>query len=256
MVNETKKYNFRDNLHFEWALPIFIHPRKALEKIKEFEKPAWLTPLLILSVLVIVAALVAWPIRRNAIMNGFTMPADFEYYSTDQQTQYMEAQASQSSALMTFIFPVVGSLIGIWLFWFLASSILHMSHFISGSPTAKGGYFNLVAWTMSPVMIRLVIQILAMLISQKTIAGAGLSGFVNVTGAGAGYLAGILGQIDIFFIWQIVLLLLGVVPLSGLPKAKSWAATGITLLIMVLLMAVPQFITTIISGFSSSGMYY
>lgn len=256
MVNETKKFNFKENLQLNWVLPIFIHPRKAIKNIIEQEKPVWLTPLLILSVLVILAGLIAWPIRRNAIINGFTMPEDFQYYSTDQQTQFLEAQTSQSSALMTFIFPVLGSLIGIWLFWFLASSILHMGHFISGSSTAKGGYFNLLAWAMSPFMVRQVIQILAMLVSQKTITAAGLSGFVNGTGAGAGYLAGILGQVDIYFIWMIVLLLLGIIPLSGLMKTKSWAVTAITLLIMVLLMAVPQFVQSIISGFSSSGMYY
>jgi hypothetical protein len=256
MVNETKKFNLKENLHFNWVLPIFIHPKKAIKNIIEQEKPVWLTPLLILSVLVVLAGLVAWPIRRNAIIDGFTMPQDFQYYSSEQQTQFMEAQASQSSALMTFIFPVLGSLIGLWIFWFLTSSILHMGHFISGSPTDKGGYFNLVAWVMSPFMVRQVIQILAMLISQKPISAAGLSGFVSGTGAGAGYLAGILGQVDLYFIWMIVLLLLGIVPLSGLMKTKSWAVAAGTLLIMVLLMAVPQFIQSIISGFSSSGMYY
>jgi hypothetical protein len=256
MDNETKKAKLlgRLDLKLEWIFSILLHPRKTIQKILEQEKPVWLTPLLVLSVLVIIAGLIAWPIRRDAIINGATLPADFQYYSTEMQTQFLNAQATQSSALFTFIFPVLGSLVGIWLGWFLMSSILHMSHFISGSSAEKLGYFNLTAWAMTPLLLRQVIQILAMLFSRTAISATGLSGFITATGGGSAYLAGILGQVDIYFIWQVILLLLGVVPLSGLTRTKSWTATAITLLIMVLLFALPHFLSSILSGFTTAGI--
>jgi hypothetical protein len=256
METETKKAKpfDRSMIHMEWILPILLHPKKTIQKILELEKPVWLTPLLVISILVILAGVIASPIKRDAIINGASLPTDFQYYSTDQQAQFMNAQSTQSSGLFTFIFPTLSALIGVWLGWFLLSSILHMSHFISGSPAAKGGYFNLVAWTMTPVMLRLIIRILAMIFSHTAVTAAGLSGFVNETSSGAAFLAGILSQVDIFFIWQIILILIGVVPLSGLTRTKSWTATAITLLIMVLLMALPHLVNSMISGFSTAGI--
>ncbi len=253
MANETKnsKTEGRNKIHFEWLLPIFLHPRKTINQIIAQDKPVWLTPLTLLSGLMILSSLIAWPIRRDAIINGFTMPTDFQYYSAEQQAQFLSAQASQSSILFTFIFPVLGALVGLWLTWFLMSSILHMAHFISGSSTDKHGYFNLVAWAMSPLMVREVVRIFAMLFTHSTISAAGLSGFAGGAGAGAGFLAGILAQIDIFFIWEIILLLVGVVPLSGLSRTKSWGATAATLLIMVLLLAIPHLVSNVISGVGS-----
>ncbi len=254
MANETKtsQPETQNKLHFEWLLPVIFQPRKTIKQIIEQDRPVWLTPMLFLSGVAIISSLIAWPIKRDAIINGFTLPTDFQYYSTDQQAQFLTAQASQSSILFTFIFPVVGALVGIWLTWFLMSSILHMAHFISGSSTDKHGYFNLVAWAMSPLILREIIRIIAMLISHSTISAAGLSGFVTATGSGGGFLAGILAQIDIFFIWEIILLLIGVVPLSGLSRAKSWGATAITLVIMVLLLAIPHLVSNMISGISGS----
>jgi hypothetical protein len=253
MSTETKTIQSSEQkkLHFEWLLPIFLHPRKTIKQIIEQDKPVWLTPLLVLSGLAVISSLIAWPIKRDAIINGLTLPTDFQYYSTDQQAQYLNAQATQSSVLFTFIFPVLGALVGIWLTWFLMSSILHMSHFISGSSAGKHGYFNLVAWAMAPLMVREVVRILSMLFTHSAITAPGLSGFVTASTGGAGFLAGILAQIDIFFIWEVILLLVGVIPLSGLSRAKSWGATALTLVIMVLLLAIPHLLSGVISGVSS-----
>jgi hypothetical protein len=253
MDTETKKPGgvSRFGLHLEWIFPIFLKPQKTIKKIIEQEKPVWLTPLLVISLLVIIAGLIAWPIKRDALVNGATLPADFQYYSTDQQTQYLNAQATQSSALFTFIFPVLGSLAGVWVAWLLMSSILHMSNFISGSSTERMGYFNLVGWAMSPIILREIVRILAMVFSHTAVSNTGLSGFIaNGTTGGGAFLAGILGQVDIYFIWEIVLLFIGVIPLSGLTRSKSWLATTITLLVMVLLMALPHYLYSLVSGFS------
>jgi hypothetical protein len=216
-----------------------------------------LTPLLVISILVLIAGLIAGPIRKNAIISGANLPADFQYYSAEQQAQFMNAQATQSSALFTFIFPILGSLLGIWLSWFLLSSLLHLSLTLSGSRASNFHSYNLVGWSMLPIAIRLVVQIIAMIFSHSLISSTGLSGFISpgATG-GMAFLAGVLGQIDLYFFWQIILMLLGVVTLSGLARSKAWAATGISILILVLLIALPHLASSMLGGFSMSGFYF
>jgi hypothetical protein len=52
------------------------------------------------------------------------------------------------------------------------------------------------------------------------------------------YFRTLIGLIDVYFIFQIVLLFLGSIPLSGLAKTKAWVATGISVFILMLLQAI------------------
>ncbi|HTX79712.1 MAG TPA: YIP1 family protein [Longilinea sp.] len=239
--------------HLDWVIPTFIHPKTAIQTIVAQEKATWLTPMLLLSALVILAGLVAGPIRQDVIISSATIPDSFQYLSPDQQAQFMDAQSSQSSALFTYIFPIAGSLLGIWITWFLLGIVLHLSLTLTGSRAHSVRSYNLVAWTMLPFAVRQVVQILAMLFAHSLISAPGLSGFVTVSGGGLAFLSGILAQIDIYFIWQIALLLLGVQPLSGLTRAKAWGATAFSLAVLMLLMALPQLIGSLFSGITSGG---
>ncbi|MHC1740204.1 MAG: YIP1 family protein [Anaerolineaceae bacterium] len=241
-------------LHLEWILPTFLHPKKTINAIVEKEKPVWLTPLLVLSLHAGIAGLVAGPIRRNAALTSLTTPDNFQYFTADQQAQFMSAQSSHSSVLFTFIFPTLGAIIGIWIAWFLLSSILHMSLTLAGSRTKSIRSSNLVAWTMLPLALRFFVQIIAMLVSRTLITSAGLSGFVTGTG-GAALLAGVLSQLDVFFIWQLLLLFYGVLSLSGLTRAKAWGATATSVVIVLLLMAIPKLISSMLSGLSLGGLF-
>jgi hypothetical protein len=239
--------------HLDWVIPTFIHPKTAIQTIVSQEKATWLTPLLLLSILAILAGLIAGPIRQAAIISSATTPDNFQYLSPDQQTQFMDAQSSQSSALFTYIFPIVSSLLGIWISWFLLSIVLHLSLTLTGSRAHSVRSYNLVAWIMLPLAVRQVVQIGAMLFTHSLITASGLSGFVTVSGGGTAFLSGILAQVDIYFIWQIALLLYGVQPLSGLTRAKAWGATAFSLLVLVLLAALPQLVGSLFSGITSSG---
>lgn len=241
-------------LHLEWIVPTFLHPRQTLSKIVEQEKPVWLTPLLVLSVLILIAGLVAGPIRRDAIASGMNLPASFQYYSQDQQTEYLNAQVTRGSALFTFVFPIVGALLGTWIVWFLLGSVLHLSLTLAGSRAKSLHMYNLAAWTMLPLALREIVQIIAMLVSHTLISNTGLSGFVTGSG-GAAFLAGLLGQIDIFFIWELCLLFYGVLLLSKLAKLKAWGATTVTVLLVMVLAAVPHLVSSMLSGVSLGGLF-
>ena len=241
-------------LRFDWLIPALIHPRKTFQKIVEFEKPVWLTPLLLLSLLALLACVIAGPIQREAIINGASLPANFQYYTADQQAEFLSAQSSQSSFLFTFIFPIVKSLLQIWAGWFLLSIFLHLSLTLAGSRTQSLHSYNLVAWSMLPLAFRQIIQMAAMLFSHTLITNAGLSGFISGSG-GAALLAGILAQIDIYFIWQIILLFIGVIPLSSLSRSKAWGGTALSLVVVILLSALPRLISSLLSGLSLGGLF-
>lgn len=250
-VEQTKK------LHFEWLFPIFLKPRATFEKIAKQTNAVWLTPLLILSVLIIILALVNSPIRALNAQMGATLPPDFEYYSADQQQKILAAQQSMSSPVFTLVFPALGSLTGLWLGWLILSIILHFSLTLAGSSNHTKSALNIVGWAFMPFALRYLVQIIATLITKQVIISPGLSGFFPTDmGNFQLFLNKVFGSIDIYFIWQVILLALGVIAISSLPRGKSWIATLVSILIILLLLAVPGYISAKIGGVGASTPFY
>lgn len=255
-TNPASKKN-KTALHFDWILPVIIKPRKMITKIVSEDKPTWLTPLIVVSVLIVLSVIFAAPVQRTAIQMGQQIPEDFQYYSAEDQAAYMDAQANQTSPLFLYVFPVLLKAAGLWVSWFILSSLLHLSLTLSGSRAGSMRSYNLAGWSFLPIGVRYLVQIGFMLISKKAINAAGLSGLIAADASGfAGFIALVLAALDIYFIWQIILLVIGVVPLSGLSKSKAWIATAVSLLILVLLQTIPGLLSNALSGLSLSGMYF
>ena len=242
-------------VHFEWLLPTFFRPRRTLAKIAEQNHAVWITPLLVLSLLAIVAVLAASPVRQLAAQMGSEIPPDFEWWSPEQQQQFMEAQANSSGPMFTIVFPALGAVLGLWVSWFLLGSILHLSLTLAGSRSSNTAALNLVGWASLPYALRSLVQIVGMLLSRSVINAPGLSGFAAEGAAGAAAFAGaLLAFVDLYLIWQIILLLVGVVPVSRLARGKAWAAVFISLALILLISAVPALIAAQLGGLSGGGM--
>jgi len=236
-------------LHFEWVLPLFFRPARTLKTVVERDHPVWQTPLLILSVLAIVVVLVGAPIRTQLSQQVGELPPDFQYWPPDQQEQYFASQANKANPLFIYLFPALGALIGIWLSWFLFGSILHLALTLSGSRGTSRQAINLVAWASLPFAIRSIVTILAILINKRLIEAAGVSGFIAADAQGfASFMRVLLAFVDIYLIWQVILLMVGSLPLTGLSRGKAWTAVLISVLLMLVLQTVPGYVSSLLSG--------
>jgi len=236
-------------LHFEWVLPLFFRPARTLKTVVERDHPVWQTPLLILSVLAILVVLVGAPIRTQLSQQVGELPPDFQYWPPDQQEQYFASQANKANPLFIYLFPALGALIGIWLSWFLFGSILHLALTLSGSRGTSRQAINLVAWASLPFAIRSIVTILAILINKRLIEAAGVSGFIAADAQGfASFMRVLLAFVDIYLIWQVILLMVGSLPLTGLSRGKAWTAVLISVLLMLVLQTVPGYVSSLLSG--------
>jgi hypothetical protein len=96
---------------------------------------------------------------------------------------------------------------------------------------------------MLPYAIRVLVQIVYMLVTRQMVTRPGISGFIaaDVTG-GMAYLAALLALVDLYLIWQFVLLVLGARNTSGLKSGKVTGAVLVAVLLLIALRAVPGFI--------------
>jgi len=137
------------------------------------------------------------------------------------------------------------------------SSILHLSITLSGSRTSRQVVSNFVSWAMTPFAVRLVVEIIVVLTTHKLIENPGLSSLMAADAKGFSiFLRGLLANFDLYYVWHVILLLLGAVPLSGLSKSKANEATLIAALTMLLLMGIPAILSSVLSGLSTSSGFY
>lgn len=237
-------------LRFDLILPVLFRPAHAMRAVADSETSTWSTPLLLLSVLALVAVLVAGPIRTQiALSTPPTIPADFEFWSPEAQQQFFEANQPNTSPLFMYVFPALGKLASVWIGWFMLAAILHVVLTLSGSRGSRSGDFSMAGWSMLPFAIRYVVQIVAMLVTRQLISRPGVSGFIaaDVTG-GMAYVGALLSLFDIYLVWQFVLLVIGAAAASGLKRAKVAGAVLASVVLLLALQALPGFIGAQLGG--------
>jgi hypothetical protein len=230
-VEENKRFNFI------WIPDVLFRPRKAFQRISSISKMVWLLPLLILSCLVLINVLVTGRLKSQAAFLGeISYPPDFQYYTPEQQAQYTQTIQSTQGPVFVYVLPAIMSLLGVWIGWLLLGGILHLVTTLFGGRGSTAISMNIVGWGSLPLAIRALVQVVYMLITNKLISSPGLSGFSPNGNAGWLVFVGLLLRlIDIYVIWQIFLLILGVHLSTGLNSTKSSFGVIIAVLIILLL---------------------
>ncbi|MEA4906694.1 MAG: hypothetical protein GYA17_22035 [Chloroflexi bacterium] len=244
-------------LRFEWLAPLWIRPRRVLEEIVHQDQPVWLAPMLVLTLTLLVAVVVTGAAQPSVSGLSGEVPSTFEYFTPEQQAQFQQAQSLQDGPLFRYVFPAAGGLIGLWLVWFLMGSILHLSLTLNGSRGSHLAAINLAAWASLPLALRFLVRTGAALATHQAVANPGLSGFIDSAAGGLdAFLRAFLSGIDLYFLWGIVLLWVGALPLSGLSRAKAALAVGVTALLVLALQALPGFISAQLSGLNTGGSFF
>jgi hypothetical protein len=191
--------------------------------------------------------LLAGSIRQAAAASGnITLPPDFQWYSPEQQAQIMQAMQAMQGPVFTYVFPAIGALLAIWLGWLVLGGLLHLALTLLGGRGETGAAMNIVAWASLPYAIRDLVRIGSMLVDRQLIQSPGLAGFAPVSQTGPSdmnlYLAALFGLIDIYVIWQVILLVIGVRAANGLAPSKSVAAVLVVVLLVLGLQALLVFL--------------
>jgi hypothetical protein len=182
-----------------------------------------------------VRVLVAGSINTAAAQAGqVTLPPDFQYYSPQDQAQFMQAMEATQSPVFMYVFPAVSALLGVWIGWLLVGGLLHLVLTMLGGRGDTMGAMNLVAWSSLPFALRDLVRIVAALATDRVIQAPGLRGF-----APAGdstlivFLAAFLALVDIYLIWHIILLVIGVRSSDGLSRGKALGGVLLTMLLVI-----------------------
>jgi hypothetical protein len=236
--------------HFEWVLPLFFRPRRTFAKIASQPIGVWLAPMFILTLAALAGVLSAGWVKQAAALSGeVQLPPDFQYYPPEMQAQYMQAMQATSSPVFLYVFPAIVSLGGVWIGWLLVSGLLHLLLTLMGGRGDTLRSLNVVAWAGITFALRDIVRTIYILITRHLISSPGLSGFAPPVSEGwVAYLAKFSQSIDIYLIWNLILLVIGVRAATNLGWGKAIASVVITLLVVLSLQALVGFLVSQLGG--------
>ena len=250
--------NKNRRFYFNWIPDILFRPRLAFQRICSISSAIWLTPLLVLSIMLSINTLVAGRLKYQAAQSGeITYPADFQYYTPEQQAQYTQAIESTQGPVFVYVIPCTISLLGVWIGWLILGGILHLITTLFGGRGSTVISMNIVAWASLPIAIRVLLQIIYMLVAKNLIINPGLSGFSSASDSGVFLFIGqILKLLDIYIIWQILLLILGVRISAALSVSKSTFGVILSIIVILCLQAGLAYLGSLLGSLSITRPFF
>lgn len=243
-MTQSIELNLPARFQFGRITGLLFQPRRTLSLIAGEGRAAWQTPMLALSISSTLAVIVSGYLKaRAALMGEGQLPRDWQWWTPDMQNNYMQAQQSMQGPVFTYVIPLVGALLGLWLGWLILGGLLHFGSTIFGGRGSMQGALTISGWARLPFLVRDVLRILFMLFAGHSIQSPGLSGFVQ----SSAFAAQLLTRVDVFFFWSILLLALGFGIADNLPRAKAFANV---LIVSMLLLLLQSGIGSLLSGAS------
>jgi hypothetical protein len=136
---------------------------------------------------------------------------------------------------------------------------LHLMGTMVGGNNTFGQMFRAVVWSWLPQTLRSLLQAVYVPLSGEVIKNAGLKGLavraaaapgdiVPPPGTGELALQSFLAQIDLFQIWNFILLVVVVVATARLSRRKAFLITLIVWVLITLVRMLPTLVSGMVSG--------
>lgn len=217
---------------------LFLRPGRFFTDLTAKQKPAWIMPLLVLSVSLALQIGVAGYLRAQAAAMGeIQLPQDWEWWTPEMQNNYMQAAQATQGPVFVYLIPLVGALSSLWLGWAVVSGLLHLISTLLGGRGSMNSAMNVVAWASLPFSLRDILRVVFMLTTNRIIASPGLSGFIQGSEPGMLFVAQLLSLVDVFFIWYAVLTGIGLSINDNLSSRKATLGVVSVLLLVLLIEA-------------------
>ncbi len=225
--NERRSSERRSFLNILWG--ILVRPRRTWPYLSEHDRQGWWILVLLLALTLIPAA-ISWTYEKKAQTAIVQPSVPYEKFGYVEQPVTQPGGVNPAGLILHLFGRGAGTVIN-WLLW---ATALYLVSVFWGRSSKFGRMFRLTLWTWVPYAIRGVIQIGFLLIVKRPIWNPGLSGFVidrstsGTTlippGVGQVALASVLGHIDLFLVWNLFLLIGGLVAFTNLRNKRAvWA---------------------------------
>jgi hypothetical protein len=251
-------------LRLVWGM--IVRPRETLEHLNDSGGRSWFLPALLAAIFVVLPVVAAAPITveqtRETVLAGLERTGQQSgegELSAEQEARVEQMTGIAASPLITVVLPALGSLVVRAVGWLSWAGALHLAATTIGGASGFGHMFRTVVWAWLPYTIRGLVQTVYILASGQLIVYPGLSGLLRAGSSGAGELAtvpslgqtivgSLLSRIDVYMVWNLVLLVLGVMVTSRLARRKATLMTLGVWVILTAIVVIPSALVVLFAG--------
>jgi hypothetical protein len=228
----------RQGLLHHWV-GIIVRPRATLATVSERARRTWWLPALLVVLLIVLPVLVSGPLRTAQTREEMRTAQEemAERMGEDVSEEQIErAMSMAASPLITVVFPAVGSAVSRVVGWLVWAGALYLTGMVFGGRSTFKQIFPVVVWAWIPYGLRGLLQTVYILVSGQLIVNPGISGLVQSEpavsetvlaspGTGQIFLTAFLSRIDLFLVWTLILLVIGVEVTTHLSRRTAVLVT-------------------------------
>jgi hypothetical protein len=226
-------------------LGIVVRPRSTLAYLRDAGGASWIWPALLAVVIVIVTTIAIAPITARIAQEQMdqVLEQQGEDLSPLEQQQIEQAAQFATNPVFIIVFPAITGVIAMAVGWLIRGGALYLFSLLLGGHSGFGAMFRMAVWTTLPDSVRQVVTSIGTVMAGRVLS-SGLAGLVQTpeTGAaipipsstGAVLWQTFLGGIDIYWLWAMILTVIGVAVTAHLSWRKGLVVTVAYWLLTVL----------------------
>jgi hypothetical protein len=228
---------------------VVMHPRATFEKMRQAERGHWWLVFAI-TVLAVILLAVATTTAQSRMMQGFTPP---QGATIPEGATTSGAGANATLGIVRVALALTTGIVGAIVGYLLQTVVILGLGLVLGGKATFRQIFRMAAWTTLPVAVRKLIQAITSLVAGATSA-SGLSAALTIQEASSmPVLNTLLANIDIYTVWSMILLGIGVAVTSKLSKGKSVIAVVVYMVIALAALLALNAAGNAISGLLGGG---
>jgi hypothetical protein len=229
---------------------VIMRPRATFEKMRQAERGHWWLVFAI-TVLAVILLAVATTTAQSRMMQGFTPPQGTEI---PEGAVVSGTGANATSGIVRVALALTTGIVGAIVGYLLQTVVILGLGLVLGGKATFRQIFRMAAWTTLPIAVRKLIQAATGLVAGATPA-SGLSAALTLQEASSmPVLNTLLANIDIYMIWSMILLGIGVAVTSKLSKGKSAIAVVVYAVIALAALLALDAAGNAISGLLGGGL--
>jgi len=232
-----------------WQLLVSIIDRPAATMSHVGKKPgwAWVTPALLVLVGLVVFSVVTAPYTSElALRQAQQQMASLPPQQAEQAATQIERFTSPTWVAG---FSIVGGLVALAVMWLVWAGVLYFLGLVAGGEANFAQSFAILTWSWLPYSLRNLVLAAYVTYSGQMI-NLGLS-FLVATGDqtqdAANWLYVLLSQFDLFYLWHLILVIVGLAAVGRLSKTKATILGVIYLAVTTALSLVPTLLGSMFS---------
>ena len=209
-----------------WGM--LVRPVRTLTYLRDHWQRTWLAPVLLAILLVVAQSLVTVPVAEQAATAR--LEEQLGQMPVEERAMIEERMSRGTSLPLLAGTTLVSGLIGLWIRWLFRSGAIHLFSLGLGGRNHSGQIFCMVVWTWVPLLLRRLLQTLSIAFSGTLPTHQGLAAYLAALGqplpVGTSYSLLSQVQLDLFVLWNLMLLALGVLITTELSRAKALLVTA------------------------------